>query len=281
ELGIGYFEQYMNGEAFYQPSPGTPARSIAIPEQLPSYRLKGGTSALIKKLAEELEEDNVVLNDAVRRIEFFEDRALVHANSVYKASRVVLALPPKLWINSIEFIPSVPNDLARIALTTHTWMEESIKVALAYEKPFWRLNNQPAVLFSNGGPVTEFYDHSTADSRQFALCGFVRPDFGSLDSVERKTVVIDQVASAFGSEARNFTDYIECVWGQEDKTHSKNIGHLIPHQNNGNPIFRKSFYNGRLLISSSETAEVYPGYMEGAVVSASFTVDSLKLSEAY
>ncbi|MEO0629029.1 MAG: NAD(P)/FAD-dependent oxidoreductase, partial [Bacteroidota bacterium] len=281
ELGIGHFEQFMSGIAFYQSSSNAPVSAISIPDQQPSYRLQGGTSQLIRKLAERVGEENIILNATVSQIEFYDDQALVHADSVYKASRVVLALPPKLWASNIKISPSTPGDLMRTALSTHTWMEESIKVALVYETPFWRNNNHSGVLFSNAGPITEFYDHSNFDENKYALCGFVHPNFAKLAFEERKAKIADQLANVFGREARDFQDYIESIWEEQDHTYSISLGQLIPHQNNGNPIYRKSYFIDRLFISSSETAELYPGYMEGAVVSASFTVDSLKLSEAY
>lgn len=40
---------------------------------------------------------------------------------------------------------------------------------------------------------------------------------------------------------------------------------MQPHQNNGHPIFRKPSFNHQLIISSSESASRYPGYMDGAV----------------
>jgi monoamine oxidase len=40
---------------------------------------------------------------------------------------------------------------------------------------------------------------------------------------------------------------------------------LQPHQNNGHPIFQQAFLNNRLIITSSESATKYPGYMDGAV----------------
>ncbi len=43
---------------------------------------------------------------------------------------------------------------------------------------------------------------------------------------------------------------------------------LYPHQNNGNPIFNTSLFDDKLLISSSESALEFPGYMDGAVCSA-------------
>lgn len=38
--------------------------------------------------------------------------------------------------------------------------------------------------------------------------------------------------------------------------------------NNGNLVYRQSYWGGRLFIAGSETAAAHPGYMDGAVNSA-------------
>ncbi len=65
-----------------------------------------------------------------------------------------------------------------------------------------------------------------------------------------------------------YLDYEECIWSREEYTFTASNSDLFPHQNNGNPIFSKDYLEGRLLISSSETAQEFPGYMDGAVLIA-------------
>ena len=50
ELNINYFEQYMEGTVFFQPFSTSPAQSIQVPVQPPSYRISGGSSHLINTL---------------------------------------------------------------------------------------------------------------------------------------------------------------------------------------------------------------------------------------
>jgi monoamine oxidase len=265
ELGIGYFEQYMEGNVLYQASSAAPAEAIQIPAQAPSYRISGGTSHLIKTLYNELGENAVLLDQTVTEIKFREDAVEVIANEAFKADKVVLALPPKLWAKKIAFEPQLPSNLLVVATQTHTWMEDSIKVALSFRKPFWQEQNLSGMLFSNPGPVIEFYDHSNYDRSKFALCGFVNSSYKSLYFEERKARVLDQLKSAYGSEIEGYIDYTECVWSNEANTFvPSEIAHF-PHQNNGNPIFKNTFFEDKLLISSAESASQSPGYMDGAV----------------
>jgi len=50
---------------------------------------------------------------------------------------------------------------------------------------------------------------------------------------------------------------------------------ILPHQNNGNPIFYKPYLDGRLYVGGSETAKQYPGYMDGAVASSRRIADDI------
>lgn len=51
---------------------------------------------------------------------------------------------------------------------------------------------------------------------------------------------------------------------------------IVPHQNNGHPIFQKNYYQEKFFISGSETSTGYGGYMQGAVRSAFNTVNKIK-----
>lgn len=279
ELRISHFEQYMTGTSFFQPFSTAPASAMPIPSQEPSYRISGGTSTIIHALEEYIGKDHICLNEEVKHIELSEDAITVKTVTSYHASHVILALPPKLWAKRIRFSPSLPNELEGIANETHTWMEESIKVAITYSKPFWRIHEQSGTLFSNSGPITELYDHCNAKENTYALCGFVSSGFQELSIAKRKDLIIQQLINVFGDEAKDFVDYNECVWSQEDKTFVENSTALYPHQNNGHPIYRQAYFNDRLLISGSEASPVFPGYMEGAIISANSVVE--RVEKAY
>ena len=175
ELDIPYFTQYMKGTAFFHHTLNSPADIINLPQDEPSFRISGGTSNLINTLYNNLEEGDVLFNQSVTSIKSTAEALIVEANDSYKAEKVVLAIPPKLWGSKISFDPALPTDLTKTAKHTHTWMEDSIKVALVYDTPFWKEKGQSGTLFSNFGPLTEFYDHCNIEESKYALCGFMNP----------------------------------------------------------------------------------------------------------
>lgn len=275
ELGIDYFEQYMDGTVFFQPFPTSPAQSIQIPSQSPSYRISGGTSHLINVLYQKLDEKDVLLNECVKNVKFINNSFQVMATKIYEGSGIVLAIPPKLWSKNIVFEPNLPSNLMHIAQQTHTWMEDSIKVALAYNRPFWQEQNLSGTLFSNTGPITELYDHCNHQRSKYALCGFINPAFNQLTKADRRDRVINQLKNVFGEKAGTFINYEECIWSEEKNTFQSSEVSLFPHQNNGNPIFSQSFFDDRLFISSAESSPKFPGYMDGAVYSANKTAEKI------
>lgn len=275
ELKIESFEQLMDQSVFYQANATAPAQLVQIPADGSSYRISGGTSNLINTLVQKLDSTDILLNQSVKHIALNEAGVVVESEMQFVGNKVVLAIPPKLWANNISFEPGLPADLRNVALQTHTWMEDAIKVALTYREPFWEQENKPATLFSNAGPVSELYDHCNHERTKYALCGFVNSGFKNCSFSERKEKVINQLKNIFGVSVEEFMHYEECVWSKENATFHASEIPLFPHQNNGNPMFKKSLFDDRIIISSSESASVFPGYMEGAVLSAIATANKI------
>lgn len=264
-LDIPYFKQSMDDKVFYEASAEATAQLVQIPKQAPSYRISGGSSRLIQALLKALDNTDVLINQPVKQVKFDSKFVQVKTEKNHEGNAVVLALPPKLWAKNIVFEPQLPNDLMGVATQTQTWMEDAIKIGFTYEKPFWGSVNLPGTLFSNSGPITELYDHSNYENSKFALCGFIDSSLKHLTYKARRTSVVNHLVKVFGDHAKVFISYEECVWAQEVNTFIPSDTFLFPHQNNGNSIFKHSYFDDRLFISSSESASDFPGYMDGAV----------------
>lgn len=280
ELDLAHFEQAMEASVFYEAVPNAPAQLVQIPSQAPSFRIAGGTSKLINTLVQKLDKTELLFNQTVSQITINDNSVQVSANNTFKGDAVVLALPPKLWAKNIAFAPQLPIGLMDIALQTQTWMEDSIKVALTYNQPFWGNENMPGTLFSNQGPIVEFYDQSNYEGTKYALCGFADATLKNLPAEERRQKVITQLITVFGQQAETFTSYEECVWSKENHTFETSETLLNPHQNNGHPIYSTLLFNNQLLIASTEPSPEFAGYMEGAVISANTIADRIMKAQA-
>lgn len=276
-LEIGVFEQALGKLAVYEPISTSPHQIVQLPPNTdPSFRIQGGTTRLINTLADNLEEGQLHTSQVIKSIEADEEGISVQsATHCFRGTKVISTLPPYLLLKTIAISPALPTELTAVIKQTHTWMGESIKVSLTYAKPFWRAANSSGTIFSNVGPIPEMYDHSNYEDNAFALKGFFNGSYFSVSKAERLEMVLKQLRKYFGAQADDFLSYEETVWRKEAFTFIPYESHVLPHQNNGHPIYRNTFLDGKLLIAGSETAASFPGYMDGAVTSARFAVSML------
>ncbi|MEM1357994.1 MAG: FAD-dependent oxidoreductase, partial [Bacteroidota bacterium] len=108
ELKVGIFEQGYSERAIYEPMSISPAQLVALPpNEDPSYRIQGGSSALIKALVDTLQTSQLYTGQRVQGITATETGAVVKtADTVYVANQVVSTLPPYLLVQSVTFSPS-------------------------------------------------------------------------------------------------------------------------------------------------------------------------------
>jgi monoamine oxidase len=278
ELGLDTFPQQLGGKAIYEPVSTSPHQLVTLPpNDEPSYRIKGGTSALIRALAEHLAPEDLYLGQVVQKITAGPTGVEVAcAKKTFSARWVVSTLPPNLFAKTIQTEPALPTDLSRLMTQTHTWMGESIKFGLVYRSPFWRADQLSGTVFSNVGPIPEMYDHANYEDDRYALKGFLNGVYYTLTPEERLTLILRQLRKYYGPAVDDYVAYHERVWPREPFTFTPYEQHILPHQNNGHPLYRQAYLGGRLFIAGSETAASFPGYMDGAVGSARWVCAQLK-----
>jgi monoamine oxidase len=276
DLDIDICEQYMGNKGYYEPISVSPPQLVDLPpNEEPSYRIAGGSDNLIQTLTNNLGQGQIHLDQVVKTIRKTDTTLEIQTESdLFKADFAISTLPPKLLVDSIKFSPSLPDELADIASQTHTWMAESIKVALTFEEPFWQNSESSGTIFSNVGPVSEMYDHSS--NNHYALKGFMNNAYQVVSRKRRKQLVIEQLRRFYGRKVDSYLSYRELVWQKEPFSYSNYRQPIVPHQHNGHSIFKEPFLDKRLLIAGSETASEFPGYMDGVVESAKRTVRQLK-----
>jgi monoamine oxidase len=270
KMNLSGFEQLLGNSAIYEPISTSPPQVVQLPKNdEPSYRIAGGSGEMITALENQINAMKIHKNEPVEKLIFHKDKVELHSEKAkYYCDKVVSTLPPYLFLKTIKTDPSLPNDITKVIKKTHTWMGESIKVGLRYEDPFWREEGRSGTIFSNVGPIPEMYDHSNKEDNTFALVGFFNGNYYTLSKPERKDMVLCQLEKYYGKRVYNYLDYQEKVWAQEPYTYTPYENHVLPHENNGNSLLRKTYMNGRLLLAGSETATSFPGYMDGAIESA-------------
>ena len=280
ELGVGYFDQYSQGKALLESMSFAPPQHFDLSaSEEPYHRVLGGSRSLIEALVSRIGKENIRLNTPIQEVREQKEGLKLTAvdGSEYQARLVVSTLPPRLLVKTVRFSPALPKKLVKLMGQTHTWMSESVKFAVEYERPFWREHGFAGTAFSQAGPATEIYDHTNFDGTAFALKGFLSPGTAQLKEDDRREMVLRQLVKLFGLEAANFLSYIDWVWANEVYTHQPYDSYILPHQNSGHPDFALPLMNGKLFLSGTETSPEFGGYMDGAVLSGLLAADRVAL----
>jgi monoamine oxidase len=279
ELGVELFAQEMGETAIYEPYSTSPHQLVKLPpSETLSYRIKNGTQHIIEQLAENIAPTQVYLNQAIKTIAFNEDKSIVAQSETHEfsATRVVSTLPPMLLAKTIKINPDLPYGLKDIALKTHTWMGDSIKISLSYKEKFWQEGQLSGTIFSNVGPIPEMYDQSNFSNTKHALTGFLNGVYHGITKSERLTMILKQLQKYYGPQVNDFIQYEELVWRKEPFSSVVSSDYILPHFNNGHKVYQESYFDHRLFVSGTETSSIHPGYMEGAINSAINTFKKLE-----
>lgn len=269
ELGLDTFEQFSEGKSLFQTKSFEPPQTFFVPaSEAPSYRIKGGTSALIEALKSNIDSKSIVLNSKVVDIaeESGQVRVICKNGNTYFGDKVALCIPPQL-ASRIDFQPHLGHEAETLLPQVQTWMGGSIKLVLEYEKPFWRNNGYSGMLFSHSGIITELYDHSNAEFNKFGFTGFLNSGSASYTRATREALVLEQMVELLGSEAGKPLLYDEKIWTDEFILDGNQVISR-PHQLNGHPLLNQAHWRGKLFFAATETNVKFPGYMEGALRSA-------------
>lgn len=274
-LEIPKFNQYSKGKSILVHNAMAPAHYFNSDQSQPSaYRISGGTEHLISKLAN-LVHNKVSLSTKVNSIEEVNNYINISTNTtIFKASKVIVTLPPKL-ATRLSFKPELPSALKLVMKKTHTWMSNAIKVGITFKIPFWREQGFSGTIISQISPVTELYDHSSANQKHFSLMGFVNEGLRDLTKSDRKEQILSYLEKHLGSQIRDFTSYQEKDWSQDEFTSITNLQSVHSFPQYGNPVFTTFYMNNKLLFSGTETSPYFGGYLEGAVISGVLAANKL------
>ena len=267
KLELEKFPQFSAGISLFQTKSFEPPQKFYIPEsEAPSYRIAGGTGALITKLASQLPATAIQMNQRVKEIHDAEKglEIVTGTGDHFSADKVILCIPPQLAGVSIQFSPELPESLATVLPPVQTWMAGAIKFTIEYTAPFWREAGYSGMLYSHAGIVMEMYDHTNFEATRFGFTGFLNGGAANYPIAVRKELVLQQLVLLLGEKAGDVLSYQDKIW-TDDLLVSGNTAAQRPHQNNGHPLLQAGYLKNRLFFCNTETATEFGGYMEGAV----------------
>jgi monoamine oxidase len=274
ELNLGLFKQYTQGEIIYESAAENFERHSGPSAHDESWRIVGGAQELIEALQFRLPDTAIRLNTQVTSIiqSPLSIQALYKGNPCsYSADKIVLALPPRVSLQNIEFSPSLPSEISQLWKQTSTWMAGQSKMLFIYDNPFWREQNLSGEVFSQRGPLAEIYDGSPANEEFYALTSFVGLPAHRCHKLGRKYLIelcLSQLQRLFGEASQNTIDIQVKHWSQD---------RLVSTDTDLNGVSRhpeypanspRNLWENKLILAGTEVARQHGGYFEGALESA-------------
>jgi monoamine oxidase len=224
------------------------------PESADELRFRDGAQQLALRIGEQLG-DRVHINEPVTAITQTEHSIAVNS---YTARRAVLAIPPLLVRQLAIDLPPAARAYVDAAFAGRV-----IKCFAAYATPSWRERGLSGESYRPRGAVRATVEIVDSRGGPAVLLAFVvgveaeRWPSRTLD--DRKAEVLAAFAHLTDDAP---LDYLEVDWGAEPWS-AGCVPCLPPGALTSGVRWRESI--GRLHIAGTETAEHWPGYMEGAI----------------
>ncbi|TVQ67592.1 MAG: amine oxidase [Oceanospirillales bacterium] len=275
-LDLETFDQYDTGDLLFEIDPHIPPRRTNGYHSSPqSKRFIGGVSQLVSALASQIKPEKILLNSLAKSIAIDDGQIIVTSqprnnqqHSLFSAEQVLLALPPRLAIETLKFSPALPQELSNQWHQTSTWMASHAKYIAIYDQPFWRQSGLSGSAQSRIGPMVEIHDASMPEENA-ALFGFI-----GLDAKTRKTLGKDQLTHLcrqqlvrlFGDKAKQINADFLKDWSQETLTATP-ADLYASHSHSPAPSFTVPLgdWKNKLFGIGSEWSSQFPGYLAGSI----------------
>ncbi len=250
-LGLSSFPQYSSGRLVFEDARGVIRRDLEFATMGGALRVAGGLARVSDALAAEVG-DSLHLSCLVDSVAEDETGVSVStAGQTIRATRVVLALPPRLAAGLGIAVPDVP-----------TWMAGQAKLVATYSSPFWRAQGLNGDAISHTGPLAEIHDASPDEAEMGALFGFAHP--GTASAPGFRNAALAQLARLFGRRAAEPDEVIFKDWSM-DLTTAVAADKILP---GGHPVYRAFPSTDRLIFAGTEAAPEDGGFLEGALAAA-------------
>jgi monoamine oxidase len=283
-LEIEPFQQFSTGENISEDEFGRIYRGAGFASMQGSYRLDGGIGVLIEKIKERIPGERMLLNRKAVFISRRDQIVSTEIESMEETTRtlqsncIVLAVPPRLVAETINFSPKLSGDTIDALNQIPTWMAGHAKVIAVYKSAFWRAVGLSGDAMSRRGPMVEIHDASPRAGGPFALFGFVGypPNIRMENKEALLTQARNQLAHLFGPVAASPEKILIQDWAfdQHTATSLDHVG-LTVHPAYGLPAKLAHIWDGRLVLGSTETAPQFGGFLEGALEAAESTFENI------
>lgn len=280
ELGLANFAQHDHGTTLHLCEAGkTPERLEGESVHHGACRLTGGMTCLADALAADLPREAIHLGHSLTSLSEQEGWIALsflggERTTEITARSVVLALPPRLLEEHVQFEPELDSKISEAMRAAATWIAARAKAFIAYGKAYWREDGYSGNAFvtHEQAVIGEIYDACDESDRAAAPGGFLAlpPEMRKSFSGGLPLLIASQMSQIFGPALESEGEQHYQDWALERYTCSALdlTGPEAAQKDFDNPILRQPLWGGELYLGGSETAAHGTVNLEGAVEAA-------------
>lgn len=225
------------------------------------HRFEGGAQLLCDRLRERIgDRIELHLGEPVTAIDTTaEDGVIARTRRTeHRGKRLVLAVPPAVVRRiDIDLPPS------HRAFVDGVRTGAVVKIFAAYERAFWRERDLSGEAYLASGDIRAVVEIAGTPPVLLAfVVGPAAAGWGRRDAAERRALVLDTLAQHFAPDARDPIAYVEQDWAAEEWSGGC-VAATPPGVLAGGARWREP--HGCIHIAGTESAAVWPGYMDGAI----------------
>lgn len=259
--------------ARYVAAAGGLEHQLAVEGGQQQDRVAGGSQSIAQRLADGLG-DRVVLGVPVRRIEQDDEGVTVRTDAGTIRARSVISTTSPTHRADIAFEPPLP---AQTQGLDGTWpLGQLSKAFVAYERPFWREQELSGEAILDTGAVFITFDVSPDQDGPGILMVFCAAGkYDGFNEQDRKRRVLGQLVDLYGEQASEPIDYVDHCWGQEAFAPGGPNPSVGPFAiTTYGPALAQP--HGRIHFAGSETAGMWAGTLNGAVLTGQRAVQEVQ-----
>lgn len=233
------------------------------------YFVEGTMHAVAAALADGLE-GHIRLSQKVSAIEQGDGGLVIQTTSGRIAAReMVLAISPIHW-PEIGFDPPLPATTAKAGSAFSRG--DVVKFLIRYERAFWNQRGWSGMC-QWSEPSGIWFGDASHDPARPMLVGFMggpsAAAFRARAETGRRSLVLDELARAFGPEALTPLDYLERDWGSDALALGGYSAVVTdPAARDAVAILQQGA--GRISFAGTDLADAFSGYIEGAIWSGRY-----------
>ncbi len=270
-LGLTRFDQVYEGDLIFEDQTGHVQRGRGFASMQGSWRVRGGLGRLIEALLGDIPQDRLHSSTPVETLHKTATgiTARAHMDTEIEAQQVVLALPPRIAAR-LSCFPALPDHVIATMERVPTWMAGQAKAVAIYDRPFWREAGLSGDAMSRFGPMVECHDASPAEGGPYAIFGFIGVSPANRhDEKALREQICAQLSRLFGPEASEPKNLFLKDWAADPFTATE-LDHrpVHAHPDYGLPHVLSRLWGNALILSGTEVAPTFGGFLEGALEAA-------------